>query len=169
MAPEQAISRPEDPAPPRQATPPRPAARRQPPAREPGSAGEAAMSKRMVVLAIAAASFAVRASAEDAALPSTRILDPAQPRRQGPPNDPFRAEPHLGFVLRQLDLPDRSADPLESAEAAGWVLIRHALLTGTNHDLALFAPKDLFDEDTPPPPRKEPVREKSPSPPSQSQ
>ena len=246
------------------------------------------MSKGMIVLAITAASFAARAYAEDAALPSTRILDPAQHRRQGPPNYPFRAEPHLGFVLRQLDLrpgdavvdvgagdgfwteafakavgengtvwsaevsqklvdklaarfagapqvkarliptdrldlPDRSADLLffslvyhhlpddrtdylrglrqaakptgrlaiierysvllsdpkvhgapaskllEAAEAAGWVLIRYELMPGTNHYLAIFAQKDLFDEDKPPPPRKDPAREKSPSPPSQSQ
>jgi hypothetical protein len=40
---------------------------------------------------------------------------------------------------------------LEAAESAGWVMLRYELMPGSNHYLAIFAQKDLFDEDKPPP------------------
>lgn len=208
------------------------------------------------------------AALQEGGWPSTRIADADQHRRKGPRHYPHRSEPHLGFVLRQLDvrpgdavadvgagdgfwterlaraagaegtvwaaevspklvdqlrerfagtpqvkpllipadrldLPDGSADlvffslvyhhlpedragylrrlraavkptgrlavverytPLLSdpkihgapasalfgaAEAAGWVPVRYELMTGTNHYLAIFARKDLFDEEKP--------------------
>ncbi len=221
---------------------------------------------------VLAAFLTAPGAVQDPSWPSTRIADPGQHRRAGSLNSPFRAEPHLGFILRQLDvrpgdtvvdvgagdgfwserlagavgaegtvwaaevkqslvdkltarfsgtpqvkprliptdrlgLPDASADLLffslvyhhlpddragylrglrtvakttgrlaiierysvllsdpkvhgapasklfEAAEAAGWVPLRFELMTGTNHYLAIFAPKDLFDEDKPPPKR----------------
>lgn len=219
-----------------------------------------------LALAIVPAFLAARPTGQEPAWKSTRILDPAQHRRRGSQNYPHRVEPHLGFVLRELDvrpgdavadvgagdgfwtdhfarrvgaegtvwaaevtqklvdklgerfagtpqvkprlipadrldLPEGSLDLawfslvyhhlpedragylkrlraavkptgrlaiverysvllsspkvhgapagalLGAAESAGWVLLRYELLPGTNHYLAIFAQKDLFDED----------------------
>lgn len=217
-------------------------------------------------LAVIPAFLAPPPAVQDPGWRSTRILDPAQYRRRGSQNYPHRAEPHVGFISRELDvrtgdavadvgagdgfwtdllsrrvgaegtvwaaevtqtlvdklaerfadtpqvkprlipkdrldLPERSLDLawfslvyhhlpedragylkrlravvkptgwlaiverysvllsgpkvhgapasalLGAAESAGWVLLRFELLPGTNHYLAFFAQKDLFDEE----------------------
>jgi len=230
-------------------------------------------TRQMMVMASWGAFAFAPAAAEEAKAPiesTTRIEDPAQHRRRGPQNSPFRAESYREFVFRQLDvrpgdvvvdvgagdgfwteqlarrvgadgtvwaaevsqklvdalsarfaamppvkahlipanhldLPDGSidlaffslvyhhlpddkagylkrlcqvmkptgrlaiierysvllSDPkvhgapmsklLEAAESAGWVMLRYDLMPGSNHYLAIFAQKDLFDEDKPPP------------------
>ncbi len=226
------------------------------------------MTKRLSALALFPLFLAVSSDPQDQPWTSTRIEDPAQHRRKGPQNHPHRSEPHLGFILRHLDvrpgdtvvdvgagdgfwsehlagkvgpdgtvwaaeitralvdklaarfagkahvkprliptdridLPEGSADLaffslvyhhlpedragylrrlrsvmkptgrlaiverysnllsdpkvhgaaasalFAAAESAGWVPLRYELLTGTNHYLAIFAQKDLFDEDKP--------------------